>query len=83
MATVKDVAVMAEKLFPAENVCMQDYIGLSVGDENADVDKVLVCLDCTETVIDEAVEKDAQMIFAHHPLIFGTISSVTKDTPDG
>lgn len=83
MATVKDVAVMAEKLFPAENVCMQDYIGLSVGDENADVDKVIVCLDCTETVIDEAVEKGAQMIFAHHPLIFGTISSVTKNTPVG
>lgn len=83
MATVKDVARMAEKLFPPENVCMQDYIGLSVGDENAAVDKVLVCLDCTESVVAEAAEKGAQMIFAHHPLIFGTISSVTKNTPVG
>lgn len=83
MATVKEIAALAEQLFPTENVCMQDYIGLSVGDENATVDKVIVCLDCTQSVVDEAAEKGAQMIFAHHPLIFGTISSVTKNTPVG
>lgn len=83
MATVKDVALLAEKLFPTENVCMQDYIGLSVGDENAEVDKVVCCLDCTEQTVIEAAEKSAQLIFAHHPLIFGSISTVTSATPVG
>ena len=40
MATVKDVADMAEKLFPAENVCMQDYIGL-MEDCISKIDKVV------------------------------------------
>ncbi|MGN1094508.1 MAG: Nif3-like dinuclear metal center hexameric protein [Candidatus Neoclostridium sp.] len=83
MATVKDVARLAEKLYPPQNVCMQDYIGLSVGDFDSRVTKALVCLDCTLNIVEEAAATGAQMIISHHPLIFGSIGRVTADDPIG
>ena len=71
MAVVNDVMVLAEKLFPPENVCMHDFIGLMTGNRYAPVTKVLVCLDCTCDVVDEAERRGAEMIVSHHPLIFG------------
>ena len=83
MATVKMVAEIMEKLFPPENVCMQDYIGLSVGSYDAEANEALVCLDCTEAVANEAKQKGIKLIISHHPLIFGSISEVTDQTPTG
>ena len=59
-----------------------DNIGLQVGDPKAQVDKILLTLDLTEAVIDEAVSQGAQVIFSHHPLIFKAWSSIRLDHPD-
>lgn len=79
MAVVNDVMVLAEKLFPPENVCMHDFIGLMTGNRYAPVTKVLVCLDCTCDVVDEAERRGAEMIVSHHPLIFGSLQRVVDD----
>lgn len=53
-----------------------DNSGLQVGSLNNDIGKVLVCLDVTEEVVAEAVDKGCNLILSHHPLIFKALRSV-------
>ena len=54
-----------------------DNSGLIVGDRNAEVSKALLCLDSTEAVVDEAIEKGCDLIIAHHPIVFGGLKQFT------
>ncbi len=56
-----------------------DNCGFVVGSPNERVSKALVALDCTEDVIDEAIEKGADIIITHHPLIFGGVKKISTD----
>lgn len=47
-----------------------DNAGLIVGKNNWDINGILVCLDATEEVIDEAIEAGCNLIVAHHPIVF-------------
>jgi len=60
-----------------------DNAGFLVGREDASVSKLLVALDITEQVVQEAAEQGAQLIVAHHPVIFGGVRSVTDRTVTG
>lgn len=54
-----------------------DNSGLIVGDEQKDLTKALVCLDVTEEVIDEAIGKGANLVIAHHPIVFRGLKRIT------
>ena len=60
-----------------------DNVGLMVGDKNKEVKKVLLALDCTLKVIEEAKKENVELIITHHPLIFKRPSSITTDTLQG
>lgn len=60
-----------------------DNAGFLVGREGASVSKILVALDITEQVVLEASDQGAQLIVAHHPVIFGGVKSVTDQTVTG
>ncbi|MFT3886388.1 MAG: Nif3-like dinuclear metal center hexameric protein [Flavobacteriales bacterium] len=47
-----------------------DNSGLQVGDMDAEVDRALIALDCTEAVVDEAARTGCGLVIAHHPVIF-------------
>jgi dinuclear metal center YbgI/SA1388 family protein len=47
-----------------------DNSGLLVGDDNQEITGVLVSLDCTESIIQEAKEKECNVVIAHHPIVF-------------
>lgn len=55
-----------------------DNVGLQVGDRNANVLGVLINLEITESVINEAIEMGANVIIVHHPLIFSPIKKLTS-----
>ncbi|MEM1486117.1 Nif3-like dinuclear metal center hexameric protein [Oscillospiraceae bacterium PP1C4] len=57
-----------------------DNVGLLVGDPDAMVKGVLIALDVTDNVIDEAVARGANLIVTHHPVIFNPMKRVTADT---
>ena len=71
------------ELAPIELKMDFDNVGLLVGDPNAEVKSCLVALDITDTVIDEAVHKGAQLIVSHHPVIFEAMKSVLPDDEQG
>lgn len=60
-----------ESLAPLALQESYDNSGLLVGMPNAEVSGVLVCLDCTEAVIDEALARGCNMVVSHHPIVFG------------
>ena len=54
-----------------------DNSGLIVGDLEQDVTAVLVSLDCLESVVDEAIQRDCNVIVSHHPIVFKGFKSLT------
>ena len=60
-----------------------DNSGLQAGLPSMEVGRVLVCLDVTEEIVDEAIERGCNMILSHHPLIFSPLKSVTDETSIG
>ena len=65
-----------ERWAPRELQESYDNCGLQVGDPSAEITSVLVCLDCTPAVVDEAVAKGCQLIISHHPVIFKGLKSM-------
>lgn len=60
-----------------------DNVGLLVGDPEANVTSILTCLDVTDAVVAEAIEKGCELIVAHHPLIFSKIGSINPTNEQG
>lgn len=60
-----------------------DNVGLMVGDPGAPVKGILVCLDASMEVLQEATEKNCNVILTHHPLIFRPLKALRTDDPVG
>lgn len=80
MVKVKDIATVIEEFAPKELQESYDNAGLQVGDPEAEVSGVLLCLDVTEDVLKEAQERECNLIISHHPLIFKGLKSLTGAT---
>ncbi|NQT18758.1 MAG: Nif3-like dinuclear metal center hexameric protein [Planctomycetes bacterium] len=78
---IKDIAIVMESLAPERLAEIDDPIGLQVGNSDADVRTVLVALDPSRGVLNEAAERNAQLVVSHHPLIFTPLASLTDRTP--
>lgn len=76
---VDQVAQMIEKAAPKAWAETWDNVGLLVGSGAAKVNKILLTLDGTPEVVREAVEMGAQLIVAHHPLIFEPLKNLRAD----
>lgn len=80
---IKDVTEFLEERFPLSMQEEYDNAGLQSGDMNDIVCGVLVCLDVTADVIDEAVAAGVNLIISHHPLIFGGIKQINVSDQTG
>ncbi len=80
MLKVNEVVKLIEEAAKPDYAYDWDNCGLLVGDGEASVNKILITLDMTKEVLEEAIEKNCQMIISHHPLIFKAIKSVTADS---
>jgi len=76
--TVNDVLGLLTAWAPKEVAWERDNVGLQVGDGNAEVFRICVCLDVTEAVVAEAARKKADLIISHHPLLFRPPKAVTR-----
>ena len=83
MKKVNDIIREMEKIAPTFLKEDFDNVGLMVGDREKSVKKVLLALDCTLKVIEEAKRENADLIITHHPLIFRKPSNITTDTLQG
>jgi len=74
---VKDVFRELNRIVPVTMAMEFDNVGLLVGRSEGLVSKVLIALDITDAVIEEAIELGAELIVAHHPMIFSPLKRVT------
>ncbi|MEG1257022.1 Nif3-like dinuclear metal center hexameric protein [Clostridium sp.] len=83
VAKIEDIMNIMENVAPVNLKESYDNVGLMVGDREAEVHKVLVALDCTVDVIEEAKSIGAELILTHHPLLFRKPKTITTDTLQG
>jgi putative NIF3 family GTP cyclohydrolase 1 type 2 len=81
--TVADWLDLVHGLYPPADAADWDNVGLQVGDPAAPVERVLVCLDVTGAVIDEAADGPPTLVLAHHPLLFRPLAALTPATASG
>lgn len=74
---------LVDRRYPERDAASWDASGLQVGAPDDSVERVLVCLDVTDATIDEALAADAQLILAHHPLLFRPLARLTPSTAAG
>jgi dinuclear metal center YbgI/SA1388 family protein len=72
-----------EEWAPPSLAVEKDPIGLQVGDPGSEVHGVLVTLDVTEEVVDEALRLGANWIVSHHAVIYRPLSHLRGDRPAG
>ncbi|WP_227395128.1 Nif3-like dinuclear metal center hexameric protein [Jeotgalibacillus aurantiacus] len=77
------VVQLMEQFSPKHLAMEGDPVGLQVGRLNRKVDKVLLTLDVTNEIVEEAIKSGAGMIIAHHPLIFRPLRSINLEEPSG
>ncbi len=82
MATVNDIFELLNKFAPVERKMDFDNVGFLVGSGETEVSKILVALDITDEVVQEAVDVGAQLIVSHHPLFF-SLKSVNDSDATG
>ena len=75
----KDIIKQLETIAPVHYAEKWDNVGLIVGDEEQEVHKVLIALDPSTEVIEQAIEQQCDMIITHHPLIFSPMKKITNN----
>ena len=78
---IRELYNYLNEIAPFNNQDKSDNAGLLVGDYDAEVWKILVCLDVTKSVVSEAVDKGINLIIAHHPLMYRPISKILSNDP--
>lgn len=86
MPTVHEIEQALFDLAPKSGAMSWDNVGQLLGDPDQEVSRILVSLDITEAVADEAIASGCQLIVAHHPVMnckWLPVQTVRSDTPQG
>lgn len=77
------ITSLIEKLSPRKLAEDWDNIGLLVGNPAGPINGVMLALDVTPEVVQEAVTLGANLIISHHPIIFRPLKNIREDNPHG
>ncbi|MFV0590002.1 MAG: Nif3-like dinuclear metal center hexameric protein [Draconibacterium sp.] len=74
---IKDITHFLESIAPLHLQESYDNAGLILGDNQKEISSILVTLDVTEDVIDEAIQNKCNLVVAHHPIVFSGLKKIT------
>ena len=77
---LKEITSYLESIAPLELQENYDNAGLIVGNQDMDIKGTLITLDVTEDIVDEAINKDLNLIVAHHPIVFSGLKKFTGNS---
>jgi dinuclear metal center YbgI/SA1388 family protein len=83
MVTIGDLSRWLNEQAPLQLSESWDNTGLLLGDPNAAVKRVLTCLTITESSANEAIQQEADLVIAHHPLPFKPLKRITSESIPG
>ncbi|TCT15577.1 dinuclear metal center YbgI/SA1388 family protein [Natranaerovirga pectinivora] len=75
----KKIIDFIEELTPPKYAYEWDNVGLLIGEKDQEVKKIMVALDATENVVDEAVKNKVDLLITHHPMVFKGVKRITTD----
>lgn len=81
--TLSDVLAVVDGLWPLSGAEAWDASGLVSGDPAASVGRIHLCVDAVSGTVDEALERGADLLVAHHPLLLRGVTSVAEDRYKG
>ena len=76
---VKDIINYLEEIAPLSYQEDYDNSGLIIGDKEEKIKGVLITLDCTEDVVNEAINNQCNLIITHHPIIFKGLKKINNN----
>ena len=82
-ARLAEILGLLNRLCPPELAEDWDNPGLQVGSPDAQIERILICLDAEEPALEEALRKQAQLIISHPPLIFKPLKRLTPTDMSG
>lgn len=74
-----EIVKVIEATYPRDAALGFDNVGLLVGREDKETDKIYLAVDATDEVINHAIAAGAGMLITHHPLIFSPMKRITGD----
>ncbi|MBQ3275677.1 MAG: Nif3-like dinuclear metal center hexameric protein [Oscillospiraceae bacterium] len=83
MPNVADISAFLEEKVPSSLMESYDNVGLLCGFPEQEVTRILVVLDVTLEAIQEANALGAELIVAHHPVIFTPMRQILSTSPEG
>ncbi len=83
MAKCETIISLMENIAPRHLAEDWDNVGLLIGDSNKPINRIFVCLDLPEWVLEEALDRDVDLIITHHPIIFSGLKKISSDTAIG
>lgn len=83
MTQLAAVVNACESLWPLSNAEEWDRPGLVSGDSNSAVTRVMLSVDVTNEVVDEAIAAGVDLLIAHHPFLLRPVNTVSQDTGKG
>lgn len=78
---INDVYEELDRLYPFETQMSFDNAGFLIGDGSNPVSNILIALDITSQVIQEAIDLGCQLIITHHPIIFTPLKTLLRENP--
>ena len=67
---LKTIIRSLEELSPLHYAEDWDNVGLLLGDEEQEIMHIMVALDASDYVIEQAIKSDVDLLLTHHPMIF-------------
>jgi dinuclear metal center YbgI/SA1388 family protein len=83
IAKLSDIVGIINKIAPPGLAESWDNSGLQVGDPTSTVSRIMIALDATPAVVENALSSDCQLLVTHHPLIFKPQKSISTASPQG
>jgi dinuclear metal center YbgI/SA1388 family protein len=77
---IKDILLILEEMAPLAYAEDFDNVGLLVGNPESDATGILVCHDALESIIDEAITKNCNLVVCFHPILFSGLKKITGTT---
>ena len=74
---IADIISLIEEVAPISLQEEYDNAGMQIGDKNQEATGALLCIDVTEDILDEAIQKGFNLIISHHPLLFKGLKNIT------
>lgn len=83
MITLSMVAYFLDRFAPSGLAAEWDNVGLLLGERDSEINRIMTCLTVTPTTAAEAIERGANLIITHHPVLFRGAKKLTSDSSDG